>query len=230
MSNQSSNIELDSITIDFRLDGVTDELAMLKIYLDLIEDHIKLSRVEADRKLAAKAKAVDYDDGEMAYLSTVRQFEVEYAHPRIFRGPFLVTLFAVYESAVTEIAGAIRDKKCCRLSLEDIKWGFLGRAKKYYEDVLQFDLASSQKHWQNLTELQALRNITAHANGRRETAKASDVKKVHNVVGVSWRYGCLAVKEELLRKLYTAVKEELESLVARYKAWDDANQQGDDPN
>jgi len=86
--------------------------------------------------------------------------------PKVFPWTFLVALYAVYESAVTEIARLIQVGQSQYISLNDIKGEFLDRAKKYYKHILQFELYSKEKEWPRIKMLSELRNAFAHANGR----------------------------------------------------------------
>ena len=77
--------------------------------------------------------------------------------PRDLRGPALVMLFSVYETAVTEIANLIREHRRIQIYLDDLRGGFLERALKYYRHVLGFILSMDNQHWARLTQLSSLR-------------------------------------------------------------------------
>ena len=93
-----------------------------------------------------------------------------------FRGTFLVSLYAVYESVVIEIADLIRDKQSQQIKIDDLRGKFLEKAKKYYKHILQFDLYSNEKAWQQIKMLSELRNAFAHANGRMDRLKPKPKK------------------------------------------------------
>ena len=92
----------------------------------------------------------------------------------------------------------------------------------YYDSVLHFDLSESNERWRNLILLSKLRHIIAHENGYLGSASPTRKDKLLMDPGVSEKWDCLLVSGELLRELFTVVKEELDSLVRRYKEWDDS--------
>ena len=209
-----------TITIDFRLTGVAVELIMLQEYLNLVEESIKRSQQEAADKRDAIVKKFP-DDWDLA--SHDYCYQVEVMLPRILRGPFLVALFAVYESSVTEIASLIQKKQKQPIALDDIKGDLLDRAQKYYKHVLHFELSKSNRHWQRLVLLSDLRNAIAHTNGRIDMIRSGTKKKILKNQGVEEKFGYVIVTEAFLRETFELVNEDLEDLVARYKKWDTEN-------
>ena len=216
------------ITLDFRLLGVSMELVVLERHLDIIEKQIEQGRKTAGDQVRIKSEGLDPDNpddaAEHSLLIQERNFEVDFVHPRVLRGPFLVTLLAVYESAVTEIARRIQKSRDTRVSLDDIRASdFLSQSKKYYEGVLQFELSTSNKRWQRIILLSKLRNVIAHANGRLETIGVKKAEELLKWPSVSEELDCIVVSDVFLRETFGAVKDDLEDLVERYKEWDSAN-------
>ena len=204
------------------------ELVVLERHLDIIEKQIEQGRNTADDQVRIQSQGLDPgnpdDAAEYSLLFQERNFEVDFIHPRILRGPFLVTLLAVYESAVTEIARRIQKSKGARISLEDIRASdFLSQSKKYYEDVLQFELSTSNKRWQRIRLLSELRNVIAHANGRLETIGVKKAESLLRWQGISKELDCIIVSDVFLRETFGAINDDLEDLVKRYKEWDSAN-------
>ena len=186
------------ITLDFRLLGVSMELVVLERHLDIIEKQIEQGRKTADDEVRIQSQRLDPDNpddaAEYNLLIQERDFEVDFIHPRVLPGPFLVTLLAVYESAVTEIARRIHKSKGERISLEDIRaTDFLSQSKKYYDGVLQFELSTSNKRRQRIRLLSKLRNVIAHANGRIETIGIEKAEKLLGWPGISRELDCIIV-------------------------------------
>ncbi len=161
----------------------------------------------------------------------IERYEVDHITdfllPRIFRAPFLVSLYAVYESAVTEIASLIQKQKGIAISINDQKGiNFLDKAKKYYNNIIEFQLYSSEKVWGRIKKLSVLRNAIAHANGRMEMVKnkkrQQDIKTWEKQnVGISLMNGYIIIEEAFLRNTLSLVSDSLNELVERYKKWDD---------
>ena len=211
------------LMVDLRLLEVSIELSTLERYLEFIEEQEKRGREAAECELQTKWRELSCDDeAEWSLLCQERDFQVEFVLPRILRGPFLVTLFAVYETAVTEIGKLIQEKKGVQISLDDLRGDLLSRAKKYYGNVLQFELSKGNQHWERLTLLSDLRNAIAHTNGLLDMMRQGTKRRILRIEGVSERFGCIVVDEHLLRDTFTLVKEDVEALVGRYKQWDTA--------
>jgi hypothetical protein len=159
---------LDTETIDFRLIEVESELFALDYHLKLIEEQIR-NKQAWERMLSQKRiekQGLTFDDPEWHWEQEGLEDLIEVALPRLFRGPFLISLYAVYESCVTEISGLIQKKKGIHISINDLKGDFLERAKKYFKDVLKFQVYSDSRSWDRITMLSVVRNAIAHANGR----------------------------------------------------------------
>ncbi len=81
------------------------ELATLEEHLDMIERQIASGEREAQDSFDAQVKALEpEDEGERQLLRDERYYHIEVVLPRVFRNPFLVSLFSVYETSVTEVA------------------------------------------------------------------------------------------------------------------------------
>ena len=241
-------------TIDLRLWPTRGEIYVLERYLELIEEHIELSRKEAERAKAAGEKELsfhssdeDWSDpssdawAELDLIQQEHEIEVDFIQPRMLRGPCLVVLYSVYEAAVRRAADAIQRQKgkdqsiigfICFLETGRARGSFLQKIEKYYSSVLQFDLLASTEHREKLKLLSDLRNIIAHSNGYLGHLDKKKKKKYAESLchsGVTEEYHCLVVSGGLLQELFIVVKEELESLVKRYRQWDDSYEQGSDP-
>ena len=120
-----------SIRIDFRLLELSIDLGTLESHFQLIEEEIVRGEEAAGREFQDKWQALEFkDEAEWDLLRQDRDFRVKFVLPRVFRGPFLVTLFTVYETAVTEIAKLVQDKRGIQISLDDLRGGLLNRAQE----------------------------------------------------------------------------------------------------
>lgn len=210
--------------LDFRLLEVSMELNTLEQHLELIEEEIEREQGEARSVMEANIlKLESNDEAEWSILEQRYYHQVDFVLPRVLRNPFLVSLFAVYESAVTEIAKLVQRKKCAKISIDDLKGDLLKRSKKYYEHVLQFQLTTGNDSWRRLMLLSDLRNAIAHTNGRLDMVSNSTRERIMKIEGVKEELGCLVVEGAFLRETFEFVKRDLEGLVERYKEWDTAN-------
>ena len=215
------------LTFDIRLIRVLGELRTLEEYLGLIEEQINSGRMAAKCELEVDTRGLSPSDcNERSELGLIYQeyyYHINCFLPRISRGPFLVILFSVYESAVKEVAKLIQKSRGQQIALDDIKGNLLNRAKKYYSHVLRFELSRENQRWERLTILLNLRNAIAHTNGRLEMSSEAERKRILRHQEVKEESGFVIVSGAFLRETFTMVKEDLEDLLVRHREWDKAN-------
>lgn len=212
---------------DFQTVEIELELSALNYHLDLLEKQI--NKLVQREQLSLRTKIAELkitpDDPEWQYEHQEFDYIVEFLLPRIFRAPFIVSLYAVYESAVTEIAALIQKQKGIAIFINDLRGDFLDRAKKYFKDVIGFQLYFDKLAWDRITILSVLRNAIAHANGRIEMLNKGTKQKITNwekqKVGISSMSGFVVIEESFLRETLRLVSASLNDLVERYKQWDD---------
>ncbi|RZB33605.1 MAG: hypothetical protein SRB2_03871 [Desulfobacteraceae bacterium Eth-SRB2] len=215
------------IDMDFRLLDVSLELHALEEYLETIEkqiDHIKESEkliIDA----AIRREGITPDDPEWHFEHQTYDHRMEFLLPRFFRGPFIVSLYAVYEAAVTEIARLIQKAQGQAISIDDLRGeDFLDRAKKYYKHILHFELCSDNSIWQQIMMLSEIRNAIAHTNGRLEMLRKRAKERIwdweQRKIGIELQGGYIIVDAAFLQRTFSHVRISLEDLVNRYKRWD----------
>lgn len=217
------------INVDFRLLDVSLELSALKDYLETLEkqiEHIKKSEQEV-LDATIKKMNITPDDPNWHFEYQTYDHRMEFLLPRFFRGPFFVSLYAVYESAVTEIARLIQKAQGQAISIDDIKGeDFLDRAKKYYKHILHFELCSDNSAWQQIKMLSEIRNAIAHTNGRIEMLRGKSKERIldweKRNIGIESQWGFIIIDAEFLQKTFSCVQTSLEDLVERYKQWDNS--------
>jgi hypothetical protein len=208
------------IDIDLRFVDVTYELWALREYREVLERQLIAIRSDLEAQLKARLKGED-DEEEQSLAHQEHDELAEHILPRMFRCPLLVSLFAVYESGVTDVAEYVRGQRGATLRLDDMRRAdFLDRAKLYFEHVLHFPLVRSEGEWHRLRMLATLRNMQAHANGRSRASPPSVVKKLYGweQLGVELHFGRLEISETFLRSMLETVDGTLSDLVARAQA------------
>ena len=215
--------QLPDFDYDFRLLEVTGELFALREHLKLIEEGIE--RIKKAEELKLRETELPPDDPEWDSERQQYEYLTEDLLPRFFRGTFLVSLYAVYESAITEVARMIGSRKAHAISIDDLRGNFLDRASKFYKDILQFELWQDQKEQQRIRMLSDLRNTFAHANGRFEMLNDSSKKRVKHLTktedGIKVFSGYVVCDAKITSDIFLTVQNSLSDLVARYKKWDD---------
>jgi len=82
---------------------IDSELSALNYHLDVLEKQIKklVHREQLSLNTKIAENKITPEDPEWQYEHDDFYYITEFLLPRIFRAPFIVMLYAVYESAVT---------------------------------------------------------------------------------------------------------------------------------
>ena len=206
--------------IAFHLIGISSDLAILKHHLEHVEEQNEQWRQLAEDirdDLLGDLSSYSQDDRQAHWqrAQAVYGDYVEFRLPRILYNPFLVSLYAVYESAVIDIAKLTQERKGMKVPTMGI-----GDAKKCCRDTLKFNLTQNSRSLEQLTEI---RHAIAHANGHLKLVKEEKRKKIKKWIkrdiGIEDYYGDIIVSGAFVREAYETVKGELESLIERFKDW-----------
>ena len=216
-----------NVRIAFRLIGISSDLDILKAHLEHIEEQDEQWRQLAEDirdDLLGDLSSYSQDDRQARWQFAQGVYDdyVEFRLPRIFYYPFLVSLYAVYESAVTEIASLIQEKNEQKNTLFDIKGkDFLDRANKYFRITLKYELSQNNQTWKRMRVLTEIRHAIAHANGHLELVREGKRKQIRKWIeqdiGIEEYYGDIIVSGDFVRETYEMVQGELESLIERFK-------------
>lgn len=214
------------LDLDFRLLDISLEVYALENHLQLIKTQILHLRTIENKALEEyiKKEKLELDIPEQNILRQECEYKIEVLIPRFFWGAFLVALYAVYETAITEIAKLIQTSQKQEVSMNDLKGGLLKRAKKYYKNILTFNLCDCTKTWQRIEMLAELRNAIAHVNGRIDMLKPGSQRKIkaweQQNIGISSDSNFLLVDEIFSEETFSTIRLSIEDLVKRYKEWD----------
>jgi len=214
------------INVDFQLLDVSLELHALEDHYELIEKEIShLSHAEkAALDEYRKKENLTPEDPEWDFAGQECDHKVEFLLPRFFWGPFIVSLYAVLETSVIEIARLIQQSQKQGITINDLRGDFLERAKKYYKDVLKFELCSDDNAWQRIRILAEVRHVIAHANDRLDMLNENTERRIKALekqnLGISSYHNYLLLDSYFAKETFSKVRSLLETLVERYKEWD----------
>lgn len=213
---------MPKINLDLRFTEVFYELGALQQYLDSFENQLPIIAKQEEKKVYTRIRneKLKHDPAEREEILKELYDLTEEVLPRFFRGSILVTLWAIFESAITDIAKEIRDQQNQPLTINDIRGDFLERAKKYFNHVIDFPLGTNDKQWKRIRMLKVFRNAIAHGNGRIENVKNNlEVRKIKNWerdgIGLSITMGGLLFSEQFVRETLSAVDQTLDDLIKR---------------
>jgi hypothetical protein len=214
------------INVDFRLLDVSLELHALEDHYELIEKQIShlihAEKVSLDEYW--KKEKLTPEDPEWDFARQECDRKIEFLLPRFFWGPFIVSLYAVLETSVLEIARLIQQNQKQGIGINDLRGDFLERAKKYYKNVIKFELCGDTNTWQRIKILAEVRHAIAHANGRLDMLNENTKKRIKALekqnLGISSYYNYILLDSYFAKETFSKVRSLLKSLVDRYKEWD----------
>lgn len=216
---------MENIFID-RLVEVELELDALNYHLNLLEKQINNIQAFERLSLEKRIKKLGYTPDDPEWQNVQREFDytIEFFVPRIFRSPFVISLYAVYESAVIEIAKLVQEKKGIPISINEKGKRFnLDNALEYYKENIDFPLYADNVAWERIRMLSVIRHAFAHTNGRMEMLDKSKKEKVAKYekqkVGISSMDGFIVLEEDFLRITFKLVNTSLNEVVKRYRDW-----------
>ena len=113
---------------DLRFVEIFHELYALEDYINSIESQLP-DLIEKEKEKAyqnmPENDSIEWHQGEQSLYELI-----EDVIPRYFRNPIVVTLWAIFESAIIEIAKEIKDQLSLPITLDDITGDFLERTKR----------------------------------------------------------------------------------------------------
>ncbi|MBI2174745.1 MAG: hypothetical protein HYU33_06075 [Candidatus Omnitrophica bacterium] len=164
------------MTIDLRFIEIGYEFHVLRESIRLLEEHLPMV---VSTEIARLREAVDPDDEASLSEVSFRESELEQGVvTRAVTGAPVIAAWAGYEAAVTKLARSIQKCRSIRLGLSDLRGSFLDRARKYFADVLAFELHPQGTDWGRLEMIATVRHCLAHANGRFPDIKGKDQQRV----------------------------------------------------
>jgi hypothetical protein len=211
--------------VDFRFVDLDHELSSLVRYREIFEEQLIFLKEQERVRLRARliSRESELDDAERQFAREEVDLLVEEILPRFFRGPYLIALWALFESGIIEVADYLATTKQLSLRLRD----FRGRDpkdqwNKYYTHIAGYPLGFSDFAWARLEELRQVRHVLAHANGRLDLAEDSARRKLETWCGenrgLSAHFNLLIVSGDYTRAAQKLVTDTLSCLTGRVRA------------
>jgi regulator of replication initiation timing len=214
-----------TIHVDFRFVDLDFELSSLEKHRQILEEQLTFVKEQERVRLRARLMSpeLEMENAERQLAHEEVNVLVEEMLPRFFRGPYLVALWALFESGVIEIADYLAKAKQLLLRLRDIR----GRDpkdqwNKYYTQIAGYPLDFTDPTWKRLEELRQVRHVLVHANGRLDLAEESARRKLNKWCGenrgLSAHFNLLIVSADYAQAAQTLVTETLSGLISRVRA------------
>lgn len=212
------------LNYDFRFIEITHELYALEKYIVSIEQQLP-DLIKAEEQKAYENLNKNGYENEESELQIMRQelYElIDVTLPKYFWGQAIVTLWAIFESAIAEIATEVKTQKELELGLTDLQGDVIHRTNKYFNHILKLPIDTRSKSWQHLRMMYVLRNAIAHANGRLENVKSQkDVKKILKWIGsdlgIDEIHGSIILTPDFVKRTHAIIFELLNGLISEVK-------------
>lgn len=223
---QPNGEEMPVIQFDPRFIEIEYELWALSHLRSVLEEQITFLRDQDKRKTLAELKqgGWEHDEAEWQLASQELDERNEYVIPRFLRSPFIVSLWACYESGVKELAGYFQKKTASPLAMRDIRAdNELRQFSKYFDCVLKLALDDSIDRLSFIDDVRLVRNAIAHANGQRRAMTEDQWTRVS--AALTRRSSppddyrdVIILSPAFIQEAYDAVNGSLRDLVARARA------------
>lgn len=165
---------MPKINVDLRFVHIRYERMMLERYAALIDAHLDdLKSREAAR---IEAETDPEDEADLQLMLHLKDRLQEGVTTRFLGASVVMAAWALYESAVGEIADYARMRRGLTLKLSSVRGTFVDRARRYFDEVLRFPLHHVGADWDRLTALERLRHALAHGNGDLREVRADKLK------------------------------------------------------
>jgi len=157
----------------------------LESYLKVLEDQIDHARAQyrlrAERELEVRKRELEHHE----YGNRLQEIDeaADAQIPRFFRIGAVVSIWGLFESFLTDFAVYVGKRENAGLSFKDIRASnFRIQIEKYFEKVLRIPVPWSPEERERLGQLQDLRNVLAHRNGRLMDLPPESEDKVKKLV------------------------------------------------
>jgi len=157
----------------------------LDSYLKVLEEQIEHARAQyrlrAERELAKqKTELEHYEYGaRLAEMDEAADTQI----PRFFRIGAVVSIWGLFESFLSDFAGYVGKREQIGLTFKEIRAeSFRAQIEKYFEKVARIPIPWSPEERERLGQLQDLRNVLAHRNGRLMDLPPEAEEKVKRLV------------------------------------------------
>lgn len=94
--------------------------------------------------------------------------------PGLQRRSALITLFSFFEHELNKLCSLFQTTEGFKLSLRDVAGSGIERARTYLYKVASLDLDQPAAHWNEIRNIQSIRNVLVHVDGRLRSQEGVD--------------------------------------------------------
>jgi hypothetical protein len=208
------------LEMDFTFLEVEIELNAIGTFLDMIERIIKEETAKARHSLL-DSKSITSEEERCIASQEFRCYS-DYLYPKLFRGAYIISLWAVYEYSILRL----KELYCGKLGVSNRaektggRGNFIKKIKSIFEKDLKMTLHSSE-FYDQIRLLYALRNCYVHASGYIEsTNKKKNYDLIRSAIkkdiGIRRCLGHVIVDSRYTKEIYNCVSTEIQRLIKEY--------------
>ena len=209
---------------DWRFVEIEHELWALSQFLPWVEQQIAYLR--AQDRIRTEAELVEqgykWEDGDTQVAFQQIYDRAERIFPRFMRGPFILSLWACFESSVMEVGDYLAREQHRELRLREVRGkDFVDGAVRYYSTVLGVPLDRDTLRLDRIRDLLRVRNAFAHGNGQQRAVPPDKWAALEQAIQrnpeIVVTDGVLVLSAHFLRTAWADVDESVRELVLRVR-------------
>jgi hypothetical protein len=197
------------------------ERMMLEQYVEMVEAQLPDIRAKECERIWLGIDSSDEADRQVA--SHLKDRVEDGVTTRFLTAAATIASWALYESAVQDVAAHLQRHRGVELRMSAIRGDFLERARTYFSDVLHFPLHHATEDWERLSDLAKIRHFLAHGNGDLRNIRPSDrprlvdlVARTEGVTIIDEQY--LVIDPAFAKETLRFLKELLNDLISRTRS------------
>lgn len=98
--------------------------------------------------------------------------------PNLQRRSALLTIYGFFEHELNQLCDKIKNEKLLEISLTDIADTGIDRSKRYLEKVAKVNVSKNPKLWNDITDIQKIRNLIAHQDGNINDKNKKEIMRI----------------------------------------------------
>ncbi len=138
--------------------------------------------------------------------------------PNIQRSAYVITLFSFLEDSLIELCNLYHEEKHLKVQYKDINGQGISRCRKYLDKVVDLNFSKINNSWENISNLNKIRNIIVHRNRLVDLGETSTVNFIKNNKHLELNNSEIIIREGFLMSMLVNIEEfitDIDGLIAQ---------------